>query len=265
MQSQKFGASVSIAWKAVRLRCDLQPYGVELSDGRIVRANGIIVATGAQYRKLPLENLARFTGAGVYYAATHLEAKLCRGEDIIIVGGGNSAGQAAIFLAGSCRHVHMVVRSDGLAESMSRYLIRRIEENSHITLHSRTEITALEGTDRLERVSWYCRTSDSAQTQSIAHVFLMTGAVPNTQWLQQCVSLDDKNFVRTGSDLREEDLRQANWPVQRAPHLLETSRPGIFAVGDVRSGSVKRVASAVGEGSICVQFVHRALREMRSA
>lgn len=264
VQSQKFGASVSIAWEAVRLRCDLRPYGVELSDGRIVRANNIVVATGAQYRKLPLENLARFTGAGVYYAATHLEAKLCRGEDIIIVGGGNSAGQAAVFLAGSCRHVHIVVRSDGLADSMSRYLIRRIEENPHITLHSHTQITALEGSDRLERVSWHCSSTDSAQTQDIAHVFLMTGAVPNTQWLEQCVALDDRNFVRTGPDLRAEDLHQANWPLQRPPHLLETTRPGIFAVGDVRSGSVKRVASAVGEGSICVQFVHRALREMRA-
>lgn len=265
VQTQKFGASVSIAWEAVRLRCDLRPYGVELPNGRIVRAHSIVVATGAQYRKLPLENLARFTGAGVYYAATHLEAKLCKGEDIIIVGGGNSAGQAAIFLAGSCRHVHMVVRADGLADSMSSYLIRRIEESPHITLHSRTQITALAGTDRLERVSWYCSSSDSAQTQDIAHVFLMTGAIPNTQWLEQCVALDDKSFVRTGPDLRAEDLRQANWPVQRAPYLLETSLHGIFAVGDVRSGSVKRVASSVGEGSICIQFVHQVLREMRSA
>lgn len=260
VQSQKFGASVSIAWEAVRLHCDLKPYGVELSDGRIVRANSIVVATGAQYRKLPLENLSRFTGAGVYYAATHLEAKLCQGEDVIVVGGGNSAGQAAVFLAGSCRHVHVVVRSDGLADSMSHYLIQRIEENPHITLHSHTQITALEGTDRLERVSWRCSSDDRAQTQDIAHVFLMTGAVPNTQWLERCVALDDRDFVRTGTDLHAEDLKQANWPLQRAPYLLETSLPGVFAVGDVRSGSVKRVASAVGEGSICIQFVHRALR-----
>lgn len=261
VQSQKFGANVSIAWEAVRLRCEQRPYGVELSDGQVVRANNIIVATGAQYRKLPLENLSRFTGAGVYYAATHLEAKLCQGEDIIIVGGGNSAGQAAVFLAGTCRHVHMVVRSAGLADSMSHYLIRRIEENPHITLHSHTQITALEGTDRLERVNWHCSSNDSTQAHDIGHVFLMTGAVANTQWLQQCVSLDDKDFVRTGPDLRPQDLAQANWPLQRAPYLLETSLPGVFAVGDVRSGNVKRVASAVGEGSICVQFVHRGKSE----
>lgn len=262
VQSQKFGASVNIAWEAVRLDCKSRPYGIELSDSRTVRTHCVIIATGAQYRKLPLENLARFTGAGVYYAATHLEAKLCRGEDIVIVGGGNSAGQAAVFLAGSSRHVHIVVRAPGLAASMSRYLIRRIEENPRITLHTHTKLTALEGTDRLQRVSWHCRSTHSTETQDIGHVFLMTGAVPNTQWLQRCVALDGKEFVRTGPDLRAEDLKQSGWTPSRAPYLLETSLPGVFAVGDARSGNVKRVASAVGEGAICVQFVHRVLPEL---
>lgn len=262
VQSQKFGARVSVAWPAVKLHCDRWPYGVELADGRVVSAKSVIVATGAQYRQLPLENLTRFTGQGVYYAATHLEAKLCNGEDIVIVGGGNSAGQAAVFLAGTCRHVHIMVRSSGLAESMSRYLIRRIEENPHITLHTHTELSALDGSDKLERVTWYCRTQNTTHTDDISHVFLMTGAVPNTQWLRQCVALDDKDFVRTGSDLSQDDLSRAGWPLQRPPHLSETSLPGIFAVGDVRSGSVKRVASAVGEGSICVQFVHRTLPDL---
>ncbi len=262
VQSQKFGAQVHVAWQAARLHCDRWPYGVELCDGRVVSAKSIVVATGAQYRNLPLENLQRFTGLGVYYAATHLEAKLCQGEEIIIVGGGNSAGQAAVFLASTCRHVHIVMRADGLGDSMSHYLIRRIEENPNITLHPRTELTALDGTDRLERVSWYCRSEDRALTEEIGHVFLMTGAVPNTQWLRQCVTLDDKEFIRTGPDLTPDDLARAHWPLQRAPYLPETTLPGVFAVGDVRAGNIKRVASAVGEGSICVQFVHRVLPEL---
>ena len=265
VQSQKFGANVSIANEAVRLRCDRRPYEVELSDGRSLRANTVIIASGAQYRRLPLENLERFSGVGVYYAATHLEAKLCQGEEIVVVGGGNSAGQAAVFLAGSCRHVHVMVRADGLAASMSRYLIRRIEESPHITLHTRTELTALDGKDRLESVSWRHKPDAQVQTRAIEHVFLMTGAMPNTKWLQDCVALDDKGFVRTGPDLHAEDLTAARWPLQRAPHLQETSLPGVFAVGDARSGSIKRIASAVGEGSICVQFVHRALQELAIA
>ena len=262
MQAQKFGANVTVACQAQRLGCERRPYSVELSDGRVVLASIVIIATGAKYRELALENLPRFIGAGVYYAATHLEAKLCEGEDIVIVGGGNSAGQAAVFLAGRCRRVHMLIRSDGLAESMSRYLIRRIEESPNITLHTRTQLTALEGNGRLERIAWRNGSSSGEQTHEIGHVFLMTGAEPNTKWLQGCVALDDKDFVRTGPELLAEDLTAARWPLPRAPYLLETSLPGVFAVGDVRSGSVKRIASAVGEGSICVQFVHRALREI---
>jgi len=262
VQAQKFGAKVTVACQAKRLQCDRRPYSVELSDGQVVLASTVVIATGPRYRELALENLARFVGAGVYYAATHLEAKLCEGEDIVVVGGGNSAGQAAVFLAGRCRRVHMLIRSEGLAESMSRYLIRRIEESPNIALHTRTELTALQGNGRLERLVWRSAASGGEQAREIGHVFLMTGAVPNTHWLQGCVALDDKDFVRTGSELLAEDLTAARWPLPRAPYLLETSLPGVFAVGDVRSGSVKRIASAVGEGSICIQFVHRALREI---
>ncbi len=264
VQSQKFGAVVHVAWQAARLHCDSWPYGVELCDGRIIRGKSIIIASGAKYRSLPLENLQKFMGLGIYYAATHLEAKLCQDEEIIIVGGGNSAGQAAVFLANSCRHVHIAIRASGLYESMSHYLIRRIEENPNITLHAQTELTALEGDQRLERVSWFCKSTNERQTRDIGHVFLMTGAVPNTQWVKHCLKLDAKEFIRTGADLSHEDLEQAEWPLARAPYLAETSLPGVFAVGDVRSGSVKRVASAVGEGSICIQFVHRVLPELAS-
>jgi thioredoxin reductase (NADPH) len=261
-QAQKFGAKVGVASVAQRLDCAQMPYSIALDDGRVLRASTVIVATGARYRELALDNLQRFVGNGVYYAATHLEAKLCGGEEIVIVGGGNSAGQAAVFLAGACRHVHILVRSGGLADSMSRYLIRRIEEHPGITLHARTQLTALEGKDRLERIVWRSGADGPSERRDIGHVFLMTGAVPNTHWLQDCLALDDKGFARTGPDLRAEDLTAAKWPLPRAPYLLETTLPGVFAVGDVRSGSVKRIASAVGEGSICVQFVHRALREL---
>jgi thioredoxin reductase (NADPH) len=161
--------------------------------------------------------------------------------------------------------VHILVRSDGLAESMSRYLIRRIEESPNITVHVRTQITALEGERELQRITWRRGTEATEEKHEIAHVFLMTGALPNTQWLNGCVALDERGFVRTGLDLRPEDLSAAHWALARQPYLLETSLPGVFAAGDVRCGSVKRVATAVGEGSSCVQFVHRALREFSEA
>jgi thioredoxin reductase (NADPH) len=262
VQSQKFGANVTVACHATRLRCDTRPYTVELSDGRAVQASTVVIASGARYRDLALPNLSTFVGAGIYYAATYMEAKLCENEEVIVVGGGNSAGQAAVFLAGGCRHVHIMVRADGLAESMSRYLIRRIEENPRITLHTRTQLTALHGESHLKGVTWRNDATGDSHDRDIGSVFLMTGATPNTAWLDGCVALDDKGFVRTGTDLRAEDLSTADWLLPRPPHLLETSLPGVFAVGDVRSASVKRVAAAVGEGSICIQFVHRALREI---
>jgi len=261
VQSQKFGANVTVARHAVRLHCETRPYTIEMSDGHAVQASSVVIATGARYRDLALPNLSNFVGAGIFYAATHIEAKLCENEEIIIVGGGNSAGQAAVFLAGGCRHVHIVVRADGLSESMSRYLIRRIEENPRISLHARTQLTGLHGGNRLASVTWRNDETGASESRDVAHVFMMTGATPNTAWLDGCIALDEKGFVRTGSDLRAEDLAAANWLLPRAPHLLETSLPGVFAVGDVRAGSVKRVAAAVGEGSICIQFVHRSLRE----
>jgi thioredoxin reductase (NADPH) len=260
-QAQKFGAHIAIATWAAKLRCEKRPFAVELSSGDVVRAHAIVIASGARYRKPELEKLAEFEGAGIYYAATPMEAQLCTSEEIIIIGGGNSAGQAAVFLAETAKHVHILVRADGLAASMSRYLIRRIEENPKVTLHTRTEIVALEGNDHLEQVRWRSSATGEIQTCPVRHVFMMTGAEPNTSWLAGCITLDDKNFVKTGQDLTQEDLTAAKWPLQRMPYLLETSVPGIFAVGDVRANNVKRVASAVGEGSISVQLVHKALAE----
>ena len=260
-QAEKFGANVAIARPAAKLLCQRRPFAVELSTGDVVHARAIVIASGARYRKPPLDRLSSFEGAGVYYAATRVEALVCGGEEVIVVGGGNSAGQAAVFLSETAKHVHMLVRSDSLAATMSRYLIKRIEDSSRITLRTRTQIEALEGNGHLEGVRWHSSETGEVRTCPARHVFLMTGAEPNTTWVEGCIALDEKGFVKTGSDLTPDDLAAARWPLDRQPYLLETSQPGIFAVGDVRAGSVKRVASAVGEGSICVQLVHKALAE----
>jgi thioredoxin reductase (NADPH) len=261
IQAEKFGANVAIAQVATRLNCEGKPFTVECADGGSVQGRTILVATGAAYRKLPLENLAGFEGNGVYYGATAVEAQLCSGEEIVVVGGGNSAGQAAVFLSGRVKHVHMLVRAAGLADSMSRYLIRRIEESPTITLRTHTSIVALEGNGRLERLTWHNAETGITETREIRHLFSMTGASPNTAWLQGCLLLDDKLFVKTGTDLTPEEVAAAHWPLRRAPYLFEASWPGVFAVGDVRSASVKRVASAVGEGSVAVQLIHKVLAE----
>jgi thioredoxin reductase (NADPH) len=249
-----------VAKGATRLACDGQRYSVAIDGGPTVLARTVIIATGAEYRKPPLENLSRFEGAGVYYGATPMEAQLCRGEEVVVVGGGNAAGQAAVFLAQNTRRVYLLVRKDGLADTMSRYLIRRIEETPSIVLRTRTQIVGLEGNERLERIRWRDEPTDNVETHDIRHVFMMTGAVPNTRWLDGCIALDDKGFVKTGPDLSSNELAAAKWPHARPPYLLETNRPGIFAVGDVRGGNIKRVASAVGEGSIAVALVHQVLR-----
>jgi thioredoxin reductase (NADPH) len=260
VQAQKFGAEIRTAYSASRLHCDQRPYAVELGFGTTVRARTIIIATGAEYRQLALDNASRFLGTGIYYAATATEARRCEMKEVIVVGGGNSAGQAAVYLAGKCLHVHLLVRSRGLADTMSRYLIRRIAETANITLHTNTAIASLDGDSQLERVIWKAAPDDLLETHAIGHVFLMTGAVPSTRWLQGCIALNDKGFVRTGSDLTTADLLPANRAAVRQPQSFETNWPGIFAVGDVRCGSVKRVAAAVGEGSACVQQVHQALQ-----
>ena len=257
-QAQKFGAEVMIAKGAAELACEHNAYGVRLDDGVTIPARTVVIATGARYRMPSLANLGQFEGAGVYYSATFMEAQLCGGDEVIVVGGGNSAGQAAVFLAQAARYVHLLVRSSSLSASMSRYLIRRIEETPTIQIKTRTAIVALEGNGHLERVRWRDGTG-AVTSQDIKHVFLMTGAEANTGWLNGRVTLDAKGFIKTGWDLTQEDLAAARWPLDRSPYLLETSLPGVFAVGDIRCGNVKRVASAVGEGSIAVSFVHRTL------
>lgn len=253
VQAEKFGANIAVARAARGLKCVRVPYALELDDGAVVQARSIIIAAGAQYRKLNVPNLEQFEGVGVYYGATQVEAEVCAGQAIAIVGGGNSAGQAAIFLSGIAKRVYLIVRGEGLAATMSRYLISRIEACREITLETWTTIEALEGESHLERIRRRNNQTGAIANEEIPHLFLMTGADPNTAWLDGCLTLDDKQFIKTGADLA------ADWPLRRAPYPLETNLPGVFAVGDVRSGSLKRVAAAVGEGSMAVQFVHKVL------
>jgi len=263
-QAQKFGAKMMVGHGVVRLNCARRPYQVVLDNGSVVGARAIIISTGAQYNKPRIANLGKFEGQGVYYGATYIESQLCENEDVIVVGGGNSAGQAAVFLAQTARRVYMLVRSSSLSETMSRYLIQRITENPAIELHYKTEIMGLEGDTALERVVWRDGATGETSTHAIRHVFIMTGASPGTEWLKECLALDDKGFILTGRDLNGSNGANPTlaWRLNRPPQMLETSLPGVFAVGDVRSGNVKRVASAVGEGAIAVHLVHRTLAEM---
>jgi thioredoxin reductase (NADPH) len=261
-QANKFGAKFAVARTGAAFQCDERPYTIALEGGGAVKARTAIIASGVRYRPSGIPGVERFEGTGVYHAATHLEAQLCGGEEVAVVGGANSAGQAAVFLARSVRHVYLIARCADLAETMSRYLIRCIEELPNVTVRTRTRIVALEGGGpHLERVRWRNDATGDEETREIRHVFLMIGADPNTSWLANCVALDDKGFVKTGNDLSSEDLAAARWPLARPPYPLETTLPGVFAAGDVRAGSVKRISAAVGEGAGCVQLVHKVLQE----
>jgi thioredoxin reductase (NADPH) len=259
-QSEKFGAQIMVARTVESVVCDRRPYRVRLDSGQEIHTRSIVLATGAQYNKPSLANLDAFTGRGIYYNATFMEAQLCADEPVIVIGGGNSAGQAAVFLAQNSAGVKMLVRSRSLADTMSRYLTKRIEENACIQVRYSAEITELKGDEHLEQVSWADNNSHETSTEAIRHVFVMTGASPKTAWLSGCVALDAKGFVLTGRNL-EGVAAPVPWPLSRPPQMLETSLPAVFVVGDARSGNVKRVASAVGEGSIVVSLVHQALAE----
>src|SRR5713226_6528665 len=262
-QDQKFGAKMMVAHGVVQLKCSRRPYEVVLDNGTSLAAKAIVISTGAQYNKPPLANLKNFEGQGIYYGATYIESQLCEDEEVIVVGGGNSAGQAAVYLSQTARRVYMLVRAADLAESMSRYLIQRIVGNPSIELLYNSEIACLDGDRQLQRVTWNHRTTGETSTHDIRHVFIMAGASPRNEWLQGCVAMDDKGFILTVRDLDGSTgmVSPSVWPLARAPQMLETSLPGVFAVGDVRAGNVKRVASAVGEGAISISLVHRALAE----
>ncbi|GAP98051.1 FAD-dependent oxidoreductase [Leptolyngbya sp. NIES-2104] len=255
VQAQKFGATIALPFPVQAIDCQSYPFVLKSENQVTIQAKSIVIASGATYRKLNFEH--PFDNAGVHYAATAMEGTFCQNEPIIVVGGGNSAGQAAVFLSRHASHVHLLVRGQDLKATMSDYLIGRIHASDRITLHTQTEITALNGDHHLAEVTWQDSQTNTTETHAIRHVFLMIGAVPNTQWLKDCLLLDEKGFVCTGMELLDRNV----WTLERHPTILETSVPGIFAAGDVRSGSVKRVASAVGEGAIIISQVHQFLSE----
>jgi thioredoxin reductase (NADPH) len=252
LQALKFGVHFAISRETVTVDQTDGVHKLTLAGGIPVYARSVVVASGAQYRKLSVSNYRQFENRGLYYAATAMESLLCRDQEVIVVGGGNSAGQAAVFLSGVAKHVHHIVRGRSLASSMSQYLISRIESSSHITLYTDSEIEKLEGNSSLEFVTWTNRKTGETKVNPIGSVFVMVGAEPNSGWLFGTVKLDQKGFILTGAEHGFETTPYA------------TSVPGIFAVGDVRANSVKRVASAVGEGSVVISDVHRYLADHRN-
>lgn len=270
VQAQKFGVRIASPARGTQLtREDEATYCLSLGDGRKLRSRAVVIATGAQYRRLPIDNLERFEGRGIYYGATPMEAQLCGGQDVAIVGAGNSAGQGAVYLASTARNVHVVYRRPDIRETMSEYLVRRLEEKPNIHLHPSSEIVALEGVegaapdkDRLTKVTF--RNVETGETKPVplGFVFLFIGAAPFTDWLPDTLCRDEKGFIHTGSEIGPAKLVRAGWSLERMPGTFETSWPRVYAVGDVRAGSVKRVASAVGEGSVCVSDIHKALAEL---
>ena len=256
LQAQRFGARISVPTIVKSLGIDGGDRVVTLGDSTRLRTRCVLVASGVQYRKLDVPRLAEFEGAGVYYAATPMEARQCRDENAVVVGGGNSAGQAVVYLARHARQVHLVLQGQDLGTSMSRYLVDRIEQTRNVTIHRGTEVTALDGNGHLSAVE-LTTAGQRPERIETGSLFLFIGADPNTDWLAGCVDLDRKGFVLTGTALSPALRDTERWQsAGRGPFLLETSLPGVFAAGDVRSGSVKRVASAVGEGSMAVSFVH---------
>jgi thioredoxin reductase (NADPH) len=257
LQANKFGARLSVASRVIRLTWDKGYSVMELEDGETVATKCLLIATGADYRRLDVEGCEIFEGKGVYYAATLAEGKMCQGAQVVVVGGGNSAGQAAVFLAQHASKVFIVIRGDDLNKNMSSYLVHRIEQTKNIELLTNTKIRRMSGDGHLAAVDIVSEKSGQARTVETPGVFSFIGAVPRTDWLPPEIERDAAGFIRTGPALAE----SPHWTSRRHPFLLETSRPGVFAAGDVRSGSVKRVSAAVGEGSMAVQFVHEFLKE----
>ena len=263
VQAMKFGAKIALPHYVKKTTQKDGYFELQLCNGSSVKAKGVIAASGARYNDLPVENCSDFRNAGVYYAATAMEANICLNEDVVIVGGGNSAGQAAVFLAGHAKHVYIVIRKSSLSSSMSQYLIDRIESAKNITLLSHTEITEMHGDRHLEKVTLTNNKTETSEARNIRHVFLMLGAAPNSEWLGDMVATDKKGFILTGIDVANQNDK--TWSLDRSPMLLETSKPGIFAAGDIRSGSTKRVASAVGDGGLSISNLHAYLSKLKKA
>jgi len=262
VQAQKFGARIVAPVRAAEIGRDGDAYCLHLADGRKLRSRAVVVASGAQYQRLPIDGIEAYEGRGIYYGATPMEAQLCGNAEVTIVGAGNSAGQGAIYLASVAKKVHVIFRRESLRETMSEYLVKRLEEHPNIEIIGSTDVVALHGEDRLAGLTYRSRDTGEEGHCDCGFLFLFLGATPNTRWLPKEMVCDEKGFVKTGTDIAPMELVKAGWSLDRMPTRYETSWPRIYAIGDVRKGSVKRVASSVGEGSVVVSDIHAALAEV---
>jgi thioredoxin reductase (NADPH) len=262
VQAQRFGVEILSPQEAVSVRTE-GPYRiVKLADGSEISCHALLVATGVQWRRLEAPGIEKLQGAGVYYGGGATEALSCRGETVFVVGGANSAGQAAMNFAGYAEKVVLLVRGDGLSSTMSQYLIDQIHKTPNIQLWTHASVAEVHGESRLEEIRVLCSDTNKVESVPATAMFIFIGALPQTEWLGNLVERDDRGFILTGPDLMRDGARPKGWPLDRDPFLLETNVPGLFAVGDVRHGSVKRVASGVGEGSVAVQFIHQYLSKV---
>jgi thioredoxin reductase (NADPH) len=261
-QARRFGVEILSPQEAAGARAEGPYRFVRFADGTEISCHSLLIASGVQWRKLDVPGVERLTGAGIYYGAAMTEARSCQDEDVYVVGGANSAGQSALHFARYARRVTMIVRGDSLEKSMSQYLVDQIKKTPNIHFELNSSVAEVHGESHLEEVSIYCSASGETHRLPANYLFILIGAQPHTEWLAGVVERDERGFILTGPDLMRDGKRPRGWQLERDPYLLETSVPGIFAVGDVRKGSIKRVASGVGEGSVAISFVHQYLSKV---